>query len=188
MRSQRNDPANTPAGTVTGDVTAGTVTVADHVRKTWRRVLAIAGAVLGVALVGACTGCASELSAVKDTVAGALGYERVGTADLAAVTADLIGLHDDLAPRARAEAEAATLREQLRVQTDRVVELEAEIEKVKDDATTVLGATHVDYQWTIDDLNKQIDEAQAFIALFPADLVAIIMAQQAVDDTGDTGP
>ena len=71
--------SDVPAGTVTGDVTAGAVTIADRARKTWRRVLAIAGAALGVALVGACTGCASEIAAVKDTVAGALGYERVGT-------------------------------------------------------------------------------------------------------------
>ena len=182
LRSQRSSPANTPAGTVTGDVTAGTVTVADHVRKTWRRVLAIAGAVLGVALVGACTGCASELSAVKDTVAGALGYERVGTADLAAVTADLIGLHDDLAPRARAEAEGATLREQLRVQRDRVVELEADIERLRDDHATVLGAVHMDYGAEIERLVGEIEEAQAFIALFPADLVALIMGQQVVGE------
>ena len=174
--------SDVPAGTVTGDVTAGAVTIADRARKTWRRVAAIAGAVIGVALVTTCTACATT-EAVLDKVAGAAGYERAGTADLAGVTADLVRLHDDLAPRAHAEAEAATLREQLRIQTDLVVELKADIERLQDDHTIVLGAVHVDYQLEIERLVRQIKEAQAFIALFPADLVALIMGQQAVADT-----
>ena len=143
---------------------------------------AIAGAAIGLALVTTCTACATT-EAVLDKVAGAAGYERTGTADLAGVTADLIRLHDDLAPRAQAEAEAATLREQLRVQTDRVVKLEADIERLRDDHATVLGAVHMDYGAEIERLVGEIEEAQAFIALFPADLVALIMGQQAVADT-----
>ena len=165
------------------NATAGTVTVADRSRMIWRRVLQIGTAAIGVALVTTCAACATT-EAVLDKVAGAAGYERAGTADLADVTASLIDLHDDLAPRARSEAEAATLREQLRVQTDRVVELEADIERLQDDHATVLGAVHVDYQLEIDRQVADLKEAQAFIALFPADLVALIMAQAVADTEG----
>ena len=180
LRDPQSSPADTPAGTITGNVNAGAVTVADRARGTWKRVLAIAGAALGVALVGACTGCASEIAAVKDTVAGALGYEPVGTADLADVAAELGRYAEVLAPRARAEAEAAALRERLRAQTDRVVELEAKIEQVRDDHATVLGAVHLDYGTEIERLTAELDEAEAFIALFPASIVAAILAQQAL--------
>ena len=162
---------------------ADNATVADHVRKTWRRVAAIGGAAIGVALITTCTACATT-EAVLDKVASAAGYERTGAANLADVTASLIDLHDDLAPRARSEAEASTLREQLRVQTDRVVALEADIERLQDDHVTVLGAVHVDYQLEIERLVGEIERAQAFIALFPADLVALIMAQTVADTEG----
>ena len=163
------------------NATAGTV--ADRSRMIWRRVLQIGTAAIGVALVTTCAACATT-EAVLDKVASAAGYERTGAANLADVTASLIDLHDDLAPRAHAEAEAATLREQLRVQTDRVVELKADIERLKDDHATVLGAVHVDYQLEIDRQVADLKEAQAFIALFPADLVALIMAQAVADTEG----
>ena len=63
------------------------------------------------------------------------------------------------------------------------VELKADIERLQDDHATVLGAVHMDYGAEIERLVGEIEEAQAFIALFPADLVALIMGQQAVADT-----